>query len=71
MGPRAQVINTWFFRDWNKCLKTCRSFRTMALSKLLSAAVIWLSMSVFGLSGPGFEQPLSWVKLYNYLITLH
>jgi len=45
MGLRAQAINTLFFRG-NKCLNTYRSLRTMALSILSSAAIIWRLMSV-------------------------
>ena len=47
MSSRVQVINTPFFRR-NKCLSTCRSFRTTTLSKLSFAAVFWRSMSVSG-----------------------
>src|SRR6218665_2513438 len=36
------------FLRGNKCLSTCRSFRTTAPSKLSSAAIIWRSMSVSG-----------------------
>src|SRR6218665_1147996 len=39
MGSRAEII-IHGFSEGNKCLKTCRSFRTTALSKLSSAAII-------------------------------